>query len=128
MPSIFRNCRHVMPTGATCQSPAMRQSAYCYFHGRLHRNPGRAHASRMPIRVPDLNSEKAIQASLTQVLNGLMDGSIEPRRAGRFLFGLQIATKSVQRARAARPVGHSADTGTTTPSPVSKPSGNQQSP
>jgi hypothetical protein len=101
MAFIFSNCRHIMPTGATCQSPAMRESAYCYFHARLHQNSRRRNASRKPIQVPDLTSEKAIQASLTTVVNGLMNGEIEPRRAGRFLLGLQIATKSIQRARSA---------------------------
>ena len=33
---MYPECRHIMPDGAKCHSPAMRGMAYCYYH-----TPGR---------------------------------------------------------------------------------------
>jgi hypothetical protein len=93
-----RNCRHTMPTGRTCQSPAMRESAYCYFHSRLHRYPHYRSPTKKQLKLLALDSPKAIQTSLADVMNSILSGRIDPRRAGKVLYGIQIAAATLGRA------------------------------
>jgi len=50
--SMFATCRHIMPSGLQCQSPAMRGSAFCYHHGRRipprGKSPSPGHRVHMP--------------------------------------------------------------------------------
>ena len=81
-----------------CRSPLLRGTPYCYFHSPLHRpatekTPG----ADKPIEIPVLEDRSAIQVALAQVLNGLASSKLDPRRAGLFLYGLQIASQNVER-------------------------------
>jgi hypothetical protein len=87
-----------MPNGKRCHSPLLRGTNYCYFHTGLHRlaadkNP----AAEATIKIPVLEDRSAIQIALAQVLNGLASSKLDPRRAGLFLYGLQIASQNVER-------------------------------
>ena len=90
---MFQECRHIMPTGAKCHSPAMRGKAYCYFHMPGSRNAqGQSRARHKPLKLPDLVSRSAIQSALGQVLDAIGSSKIGPKAAGQLLFGLQIAS------------------------------------
>ena len=99
---LIRNCRHMMPTGATCQSPATRDSAYCYYHLRLHSHHPRPLKPKDLPKLEKLDSPHGIHVAITQVLNGLLARKIDPRQAGRALYGIQIASQAVEGAMAAR--------------------------
>lgn len=103
--SLIRNCRHIMPTGANCQSPAMRDSAYCYYHARLHSHYPRPRKPKNLPKLENLDSRRAIQVAITEVLNGLLARKIDPRQAGRALYGIQMASQAVEGATAARLAG-----------------------
>jgi hypothetical protein len=91
-------CRHIMPNGTRCHSPVLRGTHFCYFHTRLHRFAAeKAQGKQEPIEIPVLEDRSAIQVALAQVLNGLASAKLDPRRAGLFLYGLQIASQNVQR-------------------------------
>jgi hypothetical protein len=91
MVTIISTCRHQMPTRRNCQSPAMRTSAYCYFHARLHNRTGRAPRPGNTLRLPVLDSREAVCEGLHQVMNQLLSGKIDSRKAGRILYGIQAA-------------------------------------
>lgn len=88
---MVRYCRHRMPTGATCHSPAMRESAYCYYHARLHRSQDRRGPAKSRIKLPVLDNKNALQIGLTDAINAIASGQLDPRRAGRVLYGMQMA-------------------------------------
>ena len=91
-------CRHIMHNGAKCQSPSLRGKPYCYYHTRLHRFTAAPPPGPMDtIRIPVLEDRTAIQVALSQVLNDLASGRLDPKRVGLFLYGLQIATQIVER-------------------------------
>ena len=92
---MFRTCRHLMPTGRTCQSPAMRTSAYCYFHARLHRGPHRPRPNKEKILAQKLDSREAIRSRVSLVIDGLVSKKLAPGAAGRILYGLQIASDNL---------------------------------
>jgi hypothetical protein len=95
---MYHTCRHIMPMGRVCQSPAMRESAYCYFHARLHRYPYRRTPSKKEFKLPPLDSRKAIQTANGDVLNAMLAGRIDARRTTHMLHGLQVATTNFNRA------------------------------
>ena|SRR5579862_5633914 len=89
---IFKECRHIKTNGLKCKSPAMRGSAYCYFHARRFQPYRRgAHSVETRIEVPELLEGKGLAHAISQVLQALGNSRISPRRAAVLLYGLQMA-------------------------------------
>ncbi|MGA3102540.1 MAG: hypothetical protein ABSD61_11820 [Terracidiphilus sp.] len=88
---MYATCRHVMPSGLCCQSPAIRGSAFCYFHGRRIPPQAKGLSSEHRVEIPTTLDQKGIPHALHSVLQGLADGRISARRASILLLGLQMA-------------------------------------
>jgi hypothetical protein len=99
MVTILRTCRHLMPTGRTCQCVAMTTSAYCYYHARLHNRTGRVTKPRNTLQLPVLDSREAVCEGLHKVMNLLLAGKIDSRKAGRILYGIQTAVGQLNNER-----------------------------
>ncbi|MGA9585464.1 MAG: hypothetical protein WBQ95_09065 [Terracidiphilus sp.] len=91
---MFNECRHIKPNGIKCKSPALRSTPYCYFHTGLYRsrNPSSTN-DKEPIILPSLEDCTGVQIALQQVLGALGSSRIDPRCAGLYLRGLQIAAR-----------------------------------
>jgi hypothetical protein len=91
---MFVECRHILPKGTKCQAPALRGHLFCYFHDRLQRfeQDGQRDA-REPLYLPSLEDARGIQMALTQVLAALGSGRLDNRKAGLYLYGLQLASQ-----------------------------------
>ena len=89
---MYNECRHIMPSGLPCQSPAMRGSSFCYFHARPQR-PARPREVR--IAIPDRLDSKGTQAIIHRTLQALAAGHIGARRAAVLLYGIQISSGQV---------------------------------
>jgi len=93
-----KSCTHIKVTGARCDSPALRGEQFCYFHQHAHRGVRRPSRSRLhPIAL--IESEEAIQASLMEVINGLLRNTIDVKRAELILRALHIAVKNARRTK-----------------------------
>jgi len=97
----YMECRHIKNSGCKCQAPALRGKSYCYYHMRLHRIIRARKADPEPspdveIDIPAVEDTHSIRFALTEILRGLGAKRIDPRRAGRMLYGLQIAAKMVE--------------------------------
>jgi hypothetical protein len=90
-----KSCTHIKVTGVRCDSPALRGEQFCYFHQRMLRT----------VRVPDsrirhaalLEDEASIQVSLMEVVNSLLRGTIELKRAELILRALNTAVRNIRR-------------------------------
>ena len=101
---MSQECRHIMPSGARCESPALRDKPYCYFHTRLHRFTAAPPIGVMDnIRIPVLEDRSAIQIAIAQVLEALCSCRIDNRKAGIMLYAIQIASQNVDRCRSIIP-------------------------
>ena len=102
---MFYECRHIMPNGARCHSPALHGKDYCYYHTRLHQRaksspaPGARSAapSDSALKLPDIEDRIAIQVALAQIFDGLGSGKIDRHTASVYLYGLQIGLQAVER-------------------------------
>jgi hypothetical protein len=88
---MYATCRHVMPSGLSCQSPAIRGSAFCYFHGRRIPSQAKSPSTEHRVEIPATLGQNEFPKALNSVLQGLADGRVSPRRASILLMGLQMA-------------------------------------
>ena len=87
---MFQTCHHVMPSGLRCQSPAMRGTAFCYFHGR-RASPPKSSPAEAHIEIPATLDRAGIPQALRRVMNALANNQIRSRRASILFYGLQMA-------------------------------------
>jgi hypothetical protein len=95
--SNLKSCTHIKVTGVRCGSPPLRGEQFCYFHQRMLRS----------VRVPDsrirhsalLEDEASIQVSLMEVVNALLRGTIELKRAELILRALNTAVRNIKRVK-----------------------------
>ncbi len=96
--SQTKTCTHIKVSGVRCQGPALRGEQFCYFHQQAHRSVRRPPYSRLhPIAI--IEDEDAIQASLMEVINGLVRNTLDVKRASLILRALHIAVKNASRVR-----------------------------
>ena len=95
---MYNECRFIKSNGLKCQSPAMRGSQFCYFHGRTRIYVPRPPAKDKPIQLPPLQNAASIHAALDQVLQALASGDLDSKRAKNLLYALQMAQQTVHAA------------------------------
>jgi hypothetical protein len=97
MPNL-KSCTHIKVTGVRCGSPPLRGEQFCYFHQRMLRTVKGPPASRVH-HAALLEDEESIQASLMEVVNGLLRGTIEIKRAELILRALNTAVRNSRRVK-----------------------------
>lgn len=91
---MYPECRHILPRGAKCKSPALRGKAYCYFHYHLQRfEQDGQRQTHEPLCLPPLEDAHGIQMALGQILAALGSGRLDTRKVGLYLYGMQLATQ-----------------------------------
>lgn len=93
---MFNECRHILTSGYKCKAAALRGQAFCYYHSAARRyahNPGNR------LQLPSVEDTGGVQIAIDQILRGLGSRRIEPRQAGLFLYGLQIASKFARKSK-----------------------------
>ncbi len=105
---MYHECRHIFTSGKKCQSPALKEQPFCYFHSNTRKQPRPANTPYDPyidpkettLDLPSLEDADAIQLALSDVILALAANRIDPRRARILIYGLQIASQN-NRHRAA---------------------------
>lgn len=93
-----KECRFIKTNGLKCQSPAMRGSCFCYFHGRKRIYVTQPDSEVQTINLPPLQNEAAIHMSIDQILHAVATGKLDQQRAGKLLYALQLAQKTIYSA------------------------------
>ena len=94
-------CRHLKVNGTQCGSPALKDHRFCYFHQQWHErklviNSARARKVRGTFSLPVLEDANAIQLSVMQIMQLLLEGQIPQKTAGLLFYGLQIASSNLK--------------------------------
>jgi hypothetical protein len=92
---MIPECRHIKTNGLKCHSPAMRGSAFCYFHGRTRLLAPRGRKKDKPLQFPLLTDSASILRALNEVLQALASRKIDTDRAGKLFYALQMAQQAV---------------------------------
>jgi hypothetical protein len=121
MPSSV--CRHIRINGQRCGAYALRDKPFCYYHDRalqrhrnilpetstptvIHQHDGReltpieveyyAPAERpLKLDLPPLEDRESIQLAISMIVSAMAQDRLEPARATRILYGLQVAISNV---------------------------------
>jgi len=95
---MYQLCRHIKTNGMRCQSPALRESAYCYFHSRIH-NMAKAKTDIWDnVKLPPLEDSASIQIAISEIAAASLSNRLDTRRTGLLLYALQIASQNINRA------------------------------
>jgi len=90
-------CTHIKVTGIQCGSPALRGKVLCYFHQRMTNfvsiTDSRIHHAAL------LENEESIQASIMELVNSLLRGTMEIKRGEIILRALNTAVRNSRRVR-----------------------------
>lgn len=90
---MYAECRHILPQGAKCKSPALKGAYYCFFHAKLHTYTHDARPKKQ-LLIPPLHDASGIQLALSQILGSLGTSRISRADARILLYGLQIALQT----------------------------------
>jgi hypothetical protein len=95
-------CQHLKVNGTQCGSPALRRKRRCYFHEgvraegvKLKTDPYARYEFEMPL----LEDANGVQVALMRVLQMLAGGTMDAKKAGLMLYGLQTASANLKNAR-----------------------------
>lgn len=93
-----RQCTHIKVTGHRCGSPALKQEYFCYFHTRMIKGvPTRVDAQIHPVAL--IENAEAIQAALMHMIDAVLKGTIDNKRANIVLKALHIAVRNSRNVR-----------------------------
>jgi hypothetical protein len=104
-PSRRFKCRHIHAAGHRCGSPCLRGEHFCYFHHLSHR-PLKIRDGVTPqpadtvFTLPHIEDHSGIHLALADVLARIADRTVDPKRAGLLLYGLNTASLNLRRMNA----------------------------
>jgi hypothetical protein len=90
---MCNECRHIMPTGRRCHSPALRGMAYCYYHQKLHKTLNASKPAHKRLKISPVEDTQGVLRAISQVFEALGKARIDDRTANAFMNGLQLATR-----------------------------------
>jgi hypothetical protein len=94
---MYQLCRHIKTNGKRCQSPALLESAYCYFHVRTHTMASPNYIKFDDLQLPLLEDSASIQVAIFKITSAFLSSRIDARRTGLLLYAVQIASQNIDR-------------------------------
>jgi hypothetical protein len=95
-------CNHVKANGTVCESPALQDKPFCFFHAAAHdrvKRQRRAARHKLPFQLPLLEDAESVQLAIGDTLNALLSGQIDHKTAGLILYGLQTAAGNIRHTK-----------------------------
>ena len=89
----LKGCRHVMPTGRRCHSPALRGLCYCYHHQKLHKALNASRHVNKRLKLASIEHPKGVQTAIAQVCDALGKARIDSDQARVLMYAMQLATQ-----------------------------------
>jgi hypothetical protein len=93
-----KTCRHLMTNGRTCKSPAMRGSAYCYYHGPQERARHASKSRESEFEICPLDDPSSVPVIANQILQAMAANRLSKGRASIMLQTLQTVLASYRMA------------------------------
>jgi hypothetical protein len=84
-------CCYRKTSGELCRAPKMKGQEYCCMHLAM------TTAKQDKFELPPLDDANAVQVAITQGARGLLDGTLDEKRAMRLAYYLQLAVTNVSR-------------------------------
>jgi hypothetical protein len=94
---MYQTCRHIKTNGLRCESPALREDQFCYYHSKIHTVGAEPHLKYGPLQLPAPEDAAAILLSVARINDAIINDRIDLKKATALLYGLQIAAQFVDR-------------------------------
>ena len=94
---MYQLCRHIKTNCKRCQSPALGELAYCYFHARTHTMATAKYIVFDDLKLPLLEDSASIQVAISKITAAFLCSRIDARRTGLLLYAVQIASQNIDR-------------------------------
>lgn len=94
---MYMLCRHIKANGLRCESPALKDAHFCYYHSKLHAVGEEPHLRFGPLQLPAPEDSAAIQLSVARISDAVIRGIIDLKKAAALFNGLRIASRFVPR-------------------------------
>src|SRR5258708_11920068 len=94
--AYYRRCRHFRRNGQQCKAPAVKGQQSCPRHAEQATTEGRRARQRRELLSRHglgFGDFKAIQRTISAVMQALLDGSMDTKTAGRLIIEIQTASK-----------------------------------
>src|ERR1035437_7536008 len=109
IPDLNRDqtCHHYQaPTGQRCGSPALKGEYYCYHHHIKNAARSNRRVLIDPevtcMELPPIEDRTSIFVALAAVVHRLAENTVDTRRAGQMIYGLQVALRALEPPRSQR--------------------------
>jgi hypothetical protein len=91
-------CQHIKLDGVPCGSPALSRKPYCYFHQRLISRHRRIRSTPRPntLDLDPVGDRIDLQMNLSQIINAVAVGHLEPSRARVLLEVLHLTSRNLK--------------------------------
>jgi hypothetical protein len=99
-----RSCNHVLTNGEVCNAIPMRDSNFCYWHHKARARRRRYERIGGPVsmeansglELPFLEDANAVQVTIQEIMQAILDRRIDNKRAGLLLYSLQLASSNIR--------------------------------
>ncbi len=99
-----KSCNHVLTNGEVCNAIPMRDSNFCYWHHKARARRRRYERIGGPIameansglELPFLEDANAVQVTIQEIMQAILDRRIDNKRAGLLLYSLQLASANIR--------------------------------
>ena len=99
-----KSCNHVLTNGEVCNAIPMRDSNFCYWHHKARARRRRYERIGGPIameansglELPFLEDANAVQVTIQEIMQAILDCRIDNKRAGLLLYSLQLASSNIR--------------------------------
>lgn len=95
---MYNECRHILPGGRKCKSPALKGKVFCYYHTASRRSATNKVPETGPVLLSSVEDASGIAIALNQVIREFGKGHIDRFSAGTFLYALQIASSLIRKS------------------------------
>ncbi len=94
---MYRKCRHIKPNGLRCDSPALKQANFCYFHSKIHTIGAEPNLKYGPMLLPSPEGPAAVLLSIAKINDALLSAGRIDRKslAGVLLYSMQVASQNL---------------------------------
>jgi hypothetical protein len=92
---MYATCRHIKTNGLRCDSPALKDCHFCYYHSKTHIVGAEPDAKYGPLHLPTPEDAASVQLSVALISDALINGRIDLKKATGLFYGLQIASRFV---------------------------------
>src|SRR5450631_1312504 len=99
-----KQCNHILTNGQVCNAIPMRDSTFCYWHHKARARRRRyvriggplSMEANSGLELPLLEDANAIQITIQEIMQPILDRRIDNKRAGLLLYSLQLASSNIR--------------------------------